>query len=135
MANPAGGPNPPTPVPREEPPLMAQSNKPKPVEAANPDQIEETPMRRLTRIHYNDNTFEVVNLNRPNLMVVFAAAHEGKAEPETTTESLWLMWHALGRPVVGDVAGKPEADQVEAWAATVEEIDHVFVERTGKARR
>ena len=111
---------------------MAQSNKPLPVD--EPEVVESEPLRKLARIHYEDGTFEDINPNRPRLLTAFAAAHQGKAEPDTIEESMWLMWQAAGRPVV-DGAGTSDKDRLAAWIDTIEEIQDVYVERSGKARR
>ena len=98
---------------------MAVSRQPKPAETA-PTAVPET-KRRVVRVWYEDNTFDVVNPNRPKLLLVFEVEH-GKETPETVRENMWLIWHALGRP----------AASLDDWIETVAEVEWLDVER-GKA--
>lgn len=74
------------------------------------------------RIWYEDGTSSrLFNPNKPRLLFVFEQEF-GHDAPETTSEGMWLFWHALGRP----------GDSFDAWIDTVEDVERISVE-LGKA--
>lgn len=103
---------------------MAESRQPKPeraFEGAPPVSALPVTRRKVVRVWYEDDSFVVVNPNRPRLLFNFEAEHHKEA-PETVAENMWLIWHALARP----------EGSLEAWVETVAEIEWLEVER-GKA--
>lgn len=73
------------------------------------------------RVWFEDGTSSpLINPNKPKLLTVFEAEH-GRDTPETVTETMWLVWHALGRP--GDF---------DTWNDSVEDLERVEWE-LGKA--
>ncbi len=74
------------------------------------------------RVWFEDGSCsELINPNKPKLLTVFEAEH-GRDTPETVAETMWLLWHALGRP----------GGDFDAWNDTVEELERVEWE-LGKA--
>ena len=100
---------------------MATSRQPKPAETATETAAVPVTKRRVVRVWYEDETFDVVNPNRPKLLLVFELEHH-KDTPETVRENMWLIWHALGRP----------GASLDDWIETVAEVEWLEVER-GKA--
>lgn len=78
---------------------------------------------RRVRLWFTDGSFVEVNPNRPAALVVFELEHD-KAEPETVAETMWLLWHCLGRP-----------GTVDEFIASVDDYEPFDEERSGKARR
>jgi len=100
------------------------TTKPEPQVLPLNDSALESGWKRRWRVWYEDETKapEVLNLEKPALLAVFTAAHDGKAAPDNMSDFLWLAWHTTGRVV-------PFAE----WQDMVEELEPVKVERLGKA--
>lgn len=88
-------------------------------------------------IYENGTQSEFINPNRFKTLRVFEAKF-GRLDQKNIDESMWLVWHSLGRP--GANGKRPESpalgpleDQVfEAWRDSIEEPTYKQVE-VGKA--
>ena len=88
------------------------------------DDAPETKMALRLRVWYEDgSTSPIFNPNKPALLVVFEAEF-GHVAPDGVSETMWLAWHALGRP----------GPDFESWMTTVEDIEDLEME-LGKAYR
>lgn len=97
---------------------MATTRSRKPADAP------ETKMALRMRVWYEDGSSSpVFNPNKPALLMVFEAEW-GVTTPEKVTQTMWLAWHALGRP----------GADFESWMATVEDVESMEME-LGKAYR
>lgn len=79
--------------------------------------------KRRWRIWYEDEDRapDILNLEKPALLALFSAAHDGKTAPDNMADYLWLAWHALGRTA-----------PLDEWSEMVAELEPVKVQR-GKA--
>lgn len=90
--------------------------------ARKPAEVPESrPVTRM-RVWYVDGTYsETFNPNRPALLIAFESEFNHPT-PENAAETMWLAWHALGRP----------GPDVDAWVETVEDLQD-FEGELGKA--
>lgn len=78
---------------------------------------------RRVRVWFDDGTSSpVVNPNKPALLTAFEAEF-GHETPDGARETMWHLWHALGRP--GDF---------DLWFESVEDVEWIEME-LGKAFR
>ena len=97
---------------------MATTRSRKPVDAPAPK------MALRMRVWYEDGSNSpIFNPNKPALLIAFEAEF-GEDVPATVNQTMWLAWHAIGRP----------GDDYESWLVTVEEVERIEME-LGKAYR
>lgn len=105
---------------------------------AKTEKAAEKSKRRMMRVWYTDGSVsKAVNPNKPAALIVFEAEF-GHAQPETVRETMWLVWHLLGRPGPFDgahVAATKKNEVASAfddWFVSTEELD-AFEQERGKA--
>ena len=89
-----------------------------------PSNIPAPSTARRARVWYEDGASSpIINPSKPALLTVFEAEW-GHETPDGVTETMWHLWHALGRP--------GGSDGFDVWFGTVEDVEWIEME-LGKA--